>query len=110
MQETTIDRSIVPVPTSRDVMTEILRAGAQKMLAVVPCPQTPPTPLLGALDRLRGQRLALHIPAHRVEVLVFLDRETLETPLDDSRPITKRLTFAERAETGSFATRASNLG
>jgi len=33
MQETTIDRSIVPVPTGRDVMTEILRAGAQKMLA-----------------------------------------------------------------------------
>jgi putative transposase len=33
MQETTADRSIVPVPQSRDVMTEILRAGAQKMLA-----------------------------------------------------------------------------
>ena len=33
MHETTIDRFIVPVPESRDVMTEILRAGAQKMLA-----------------------------------------------------------------------------
>ncbi len=33
MQETTADRSVVPVPQSRDVMTEILRAGAQKMLA-----------------------------------------------------------------------------
>jgi putative transposase len=33
MRESTIDRSIVPVPQSRDVMTEILRAGAQKMLA-----------------------------------------------------------------------------
>ncbi len=32
MQETTADRFIVPVPQSRDVMTEILRAGAQKML------------------------------------------------------------------------------
>jgi putative transposase len=33
MQESTIDRFIVPVPQSQDVMTEILRAGAQKMLA-----------------------------------------------------------------------------
>ncbi len=32
MRESTIDRFIVPVPQSRDVMTEILRAGAQKML------------------------------------------------------------------------------
>jgi putative transposase len=33
MRESTIDRFIAPVPQSRDVMTEILRAGAQKMLA-----------------------------------------------------------------------------
>jgi putative transposase len=33
MRETTIDRFIVPAPQSQDVMTEILRAGAQKMLA-----------------------------------------------------------------------------
>lgn len=33
MHETTIDRFIVPAPSSQDVMTEILRAGAQKMLA-----------------------------------------------------------------------------
>jgi putative transposase len=33
MRETTTDRSFFPVPQSRDVMTEILRAGAQKMLA-----------------------------------------------------------------------------
>ena len=33
MRESSIDRFIVPVPQSRDVMTEILRAGAQKMLA-----------------------------------------------------------------------------
>lgn len=33
MHESTIDRFIVPVPQSQDVMTEILRAGAQKMLA-----------------------------------------------------------------------------
>ena len=33
MRESTIDRFIVPVPQSQDVMTEILRAGAQKMLA-----------------------------------------------------------------------------
>jgi len=33
MQESSIDRFIVPVPQSEDVMTEILRAGAQKMLA-----------------------------------------------------------------------------
>ena len=33
MRESTIDRFVVPVPQSRDVMTEILRAGAQKMLA-----------------------------------------------------------------------------
>ena len=33
MRESTIDRFIVPVPQSRDVMTEILRAGAQKLLA-----------------------------------------------------------------------------
>ena len=33
MQESSIDRFIAPVPQSRDVMTEILRAGAQKMLA-----------------------------------------------------------------------------
>jgi putative transposase len=32
MRESTIDRFVVPVPQSRDVMTEILRAGAQKML------------------------------------------------------------------------------
>jgi putative transposase len=33
MRESSIERFIVPVPQSRDVMTEILRAGAQKMLA-----------------------------------------------------------------------------
>jgi len=33
VRESTIDRFVVPVPQSRDVMTEILRAGAQKMLA-----------------------------------------------------------------------------
>jgi hypothetical protein len=33
MRESNIDRNILPVPQSRDVMTEILRAGAQKMLA-----------------------------------------------------------------------------
>jgi putative transposase len=32
MRESTIDRFALPVPQSRDVMTEILRAGAQKML------------------------------------------------------------------------------
>ena len=32
MRKSTIDRLIVPVPQSRDMMTEILRAGAQKML------------------------------------------------------------------------------
>ena len=33
MQETTIDRFILPVPESGDVITEIARAGAQRMLA-----------------------------------------------------------------------------
>ena len=33
MRESTIDRCVLPAPQSRDVMTEILRAGAQKMLA-----------------------------------------------------------------------------
>jgi putative transposase len=33
MHESTIDRFIAPVPQSQDVVTEILRAGAQKMLA-----------------------------------------------------------------------------
>jgi putative transposase len=32
MRESTIDRFVVPAPQSRDVMSEILRAGAQKML------------------------------------------------------------------------------
>jgi hypothetical protein len=32
MQESSIDRFVVPVPGSRDVMTEILRAEAQKVL------------------------------------------------------------------------------
>jgi putative transposase len=33
MEESSIDRFIVPVPESRDVLTEIARAGAQKMIA-----------------------------------------------------------------------------
>jgi len=33
MQETTIDRFIVPVPQFKDVLTEVLKAGAQQMLA-----------------------------------------------------------------------------
>jgi putative transposase len=33
MQESTIDRFIAPVPHGQDVMTEILRAGAQRLLA-----------------------------------------------------------------------------
>jgi transposase-like protein len=33
MRESTIDRFVFPAPQSRDVMTEILRAGAQKMLS-----------------------------------------------------------------------------
>lgn len=33
MRESTIDRCVLPVPQSNDVMTEILRVGAQKMLA-----------------------------------------------------------------------------
>ena len=32
MQERSVDRSIVPVPQSRDLLTEIARAGAQKLL------------------------------------------------------------------------------
>jgi putative transposase len=32
MRESSIDRCVLPAPQSRDVMTEILRAGAQKML------------------------------------------------------------------------------
>ena len=32
MRESSIDRCVLPVPQSRDVMTEILRAGAQKLL------------------------------------------------------------------------------
>ena len=32
MQESIVDRSIVPVPTSRDVLSELLRQGAQRML------------------------------------------------------------------------------
>ena len=33
MQETIVDRSIVPVPTARDVLSDVLRQGAQRMLA-----------------------------------------------------------------------------
>jgi putative transposase len=33
MRESSIERCVLPVPQSRDVMTEILRTGAQKMLA-----------------------------------------------------------------------------
>lgn len=33
MQEATLDRLIVPAPSSRDVLSEILRVGAQRMLA-----------------------------------------------------------------------------
>lgn len=33
MQETIVDRSIVPVPTSRDVLSDVLREGAKRMLA-----------------------------------------------------------------------------
>lgn len=33
VHESSVDQAIVPAPGSRDVMTEILRAGAQKMLA-----------------------------------------------------------------------------
>jgi putative transposase len=33
MRESSIDRCVLPAPQSRDVITEILRAGAQKMLA-----------------------------------------------------------------------------
>ena len=32
MQEATVDRSIVPVPASPDVLTEVLRSGAQRLL------------------------------------------------------------------------------
>jgi hypothetical protein len=32
MQERSVDRFIVPVPQSRNVLTEIARAGAQKLL------------------------------------------------------------------------------
>jgi putative transposase len=33
MQEATVDRLIVPAPSSRDVLTEVLRAGAQRLLS-----------------------------------------------------------------------------
>jgi putative transposase len=33
MQEATVDRLIVPAPASRDVLTEVLRAGAQRLLS-----------------------------------------------------------------------------
>ena len=32
MQEATLDRLVVPAPASRDVLSEILRAGAQRLL------------------------------------------------------------------------------
>ena len=33
MQESIVDRSIVPVPAGSDVLTEVLRTGAQRLLA-----------------------------------------------------------------------------
>ena len=33
MQESIVDRSIVPVPTVGDVLTDVLRTGAQQLLA-----------------------------------------------------------------------------
>ena len=33
MQEVTLDRLVLPAPHSRDVLTDILRQGAQRMLA-----------------------------------------------------------------------------
>ena len=32
MQESNVERSIVPVPTGRDVLSDVLREGAQRLL------------------------------------------------------------------------------
>ena len=62
VHESSIDRFVVPVPQSRDVMTEILRVGAQKMLA-----------------HIDAKRKALGIDKARERVLMDMaDRQKLE--------------------------------
>jgi len=44
-------------------------------------PQAGPTPILGAFDQVRPQRVTLDITGNRQEMRVFLDREALEPAL-----------------------------
>jgi hypothetical protein len=39
MNESTTDLRIVPTPTGQDVLTEVLRDGARRMLAQAPLPR-----------------------------------------------------------------------
>ena len=40
-----------------------------------------PTPILGAIDKLRSQRIALDVAQHGQEMLIALDRKRFEPPL-----------------------------
>ena len=46
-----------------------------------PCPQTAPSPILGALNQASCQRITLDVTQQRQQMFVFFDRKTLEPPL-----------------------------
>jgi hypothetical protein len=73
MEESSIDRFIVPVPESRDVMTEILRAGAQKMLAEA---------IHQEVEGWIAQRASLRDEQGRRQVILHCPHAGSPTPVD----------------------------
>jgi putative transposase len=94
MRESTIDRFIVPVPQSRDVMTEILRAGAQKMLAQM---------IQQEVDDWLADRANLHDEQGRRQVVRngFLPKREIVTgvgPIEVQQPRVRDRRPADQAE------------
>lgn len=100
MRESTIDRFIVPVPRSEDVMTEILRAGAQKMLGEMI--QAEVEDWLAKRVHLRdeqGRRQVVrngHLPEREIatgvgQVRVKQPRVRDRRPADEAEPFTSKI-------------------
>jgi putative transposase len=76
MQESIVDRSIVPVPTSRDVLSEVLREGAQRLLTQTIAAEVAEwIDQHAALKDQEGHRLVVrngHLPSRKISTGVGL--------------------------------------
>jgi putative transposase len=89
MQETIVDRSIVPVPTGRDVLSDVLRQGAQRLLTQAIAAEVAEwIELHASVKDLDGHRLVVrngYLPARKISTGVG-PVEVTQPRVHDRRP------------------------